>query len=240
MFGTNFGMSSNTSGVSKTERYKTSLCKHYNTPKGCVYGEKCQFAHGESELRGSVSHKIDNNSFSLFTNQNFMDGMNMGGNVGGKVQKKTPNPANFKIVKCKNFERDGMCKYGNACTFAHGDADLRAKTDNFQFQQSSNYGFNPYMMDPNFLMYMNQMGFQGGDMSQISQMQQQMYGANMSGNMGGNIGGNMGSSNASDMSTGTNDPNSFNLNPDMSGMMNNNFGFYPITPQTGQNPNTNN
>jgi hypothetical protein len=41
-------------------KYKTSLCKHYNTSKGCVYKEKCQFAHGEHELRlmnpGNVSH----------------------------------------------------------------------------------------------------------------------------------------------------------------------------------------
>lgn len=33
-------------------KYKTTMCKHYNTQKGCSYGEKCQFAHGDSDLRG--------------------------------------------------------------------------------------------------------------------------------------------------------------------------------------------
>ena len=37
---------------------------------------------------------------------------------------------NYKIVKCKNWEKDGTCKYGMHCTFAHGDKDLRNKGDN--------------------------------------------------------------------------------------------------------------
>ena len=32
-------------------RYKTTLCKHFGTPQGCSYGDKCQFAHGNKELR---------------------------------------------------------------------------------------------------------------------------------------------------------------------------------------------
>ena len=27
-------------------RYKTALCKNFNSDQGCQYGEKCQFAHG--------------------------------------------------------------------------------------------------------------------------------------------------------------------------------------------------
>lgn len=30
---------------------------------------------------------------------------NMGGGFRPNINKKIPNPANFKIVKCKNFER---------------------------------------------------------------------------------------------------------------------------------------
>jgi hypothetical protein len=37
-------------------KYKTTLCKHYNTSKGCVYKEKCQFAHGEHELRSAMGN----------------------------------------------------------------------------------------------------------------------------------------------------------------------------------------
>ena len=36
-------------------KYKSILCKHYDTPKGCAYNEKCQFAHGAQELRSMVN-----------------------------------------------------------------------------------------------------------------------------------------------------------------------------------------
>nr|DAD42799.1 TPA_asm: hypothetical protein HUJ06_001029 [Nelumbo nucifera] len=31
--------------------YKTKLCNKFNTPEGCRFGDKCHFAHGESDLR---------------------------------------------------------------------------------------------------------------------------------------------------------------------------------------------
>lgn len=36
---------------SKDPRYKTALCKNYLAAGRCPYGKKCQFAHGEAELR---------------------------------------------------------------------------------------------------------------------------------------------------------------------------------------------
>ena len=36
-------------------KYKTMLCKHYDSSKGCVYGEKCQFAHGAQELKSTMN-----------------------------------------------------------------------------------------------------------------------------------------------------------------------------------------
>ena len=75
---------------------------------------------------------------------------------------------NFKIVKCKNWEKDGTCKYGIHCTFAHGDKELRNKTENLYQMNSS-----PMMMMP--LIYdMNSMPMlippPGIDMSQMQQM----------------------------------------------------------------------
>ena len=32
------------------DKVKTELCTHYTTPKGCAFGAKCKFAHGEHEL----------------------------------------------------------------------------------------------------------------------------------------------------------------------------------------------
>ena len=36
-------------------KFKTIMCKHFDTPKGCVYKEKCQFAHGPQDLRSSMN-----------------------------------------------------------------------------------------------------------------------------------------------------------------------------------------
>lgn len=116
-------------------RYKTSLCKNYNSDHGCQYGEKCQFAHGTEELR--VAPKMQ-----------AMMGM------GKPMQKVQKNILNYKIVKCKNFEKEGKCKYGEHCSFAHGDAELRVKS-------SYNPAMNaPFDMYGNMTMPMNIMPYQ--------------------------------------------------------------------------------
>ena len=113
-------------------RYKTTLCKHYNSPQGCTYGEKCQFAHGNNEIRLNNSQYVP-------------------------MIKKQNNMLNYKIAKCKNWEKDGTCKYGVHCTFAHGDTELRNKNENlysigpFPMMIPYNYDMNAMgmMMQPN-------------------------------------------------------------------------------------------
>ena len=114
-------------------RYKTSLCKHYGTPQGCSYGEKCQFAHGNQELR---------------LNNNQMTYMIPPGTPGLAGNKTTNSMLNYKIVKCKNWEKDKTCKYGAHCTFAHGDSDLRTKSDNL-YMGTSIPVMIPYQYDMN-------------------------------------------------------------------------------------------
>ena len=75
-------------------RYKTVLCKKFMVNQSCPYGDKCQFAHGEQELR-----PLNNQA------QNMMYTMNMN-------SKNQNNMLNYKIVKCKNWEKDKTCKYG--------------------------------------------------------------------------------------------------------------------------------
>ena len=36
-------------------KYKSMLCKHYETTKGCSFGDRCQFAHGVHELRSGAT-----------------------------------------------------------------------------------------------------------------------------------------------------------------------------------------
>ncbi|XP_029373374.1 mRNA decay activator protein ZFP36 isoform X2 [Echeneis naucrates] len=39
-----------------SNRYKTELCRGFQETGSCKYGSKCQFAHGEAELRGMHRH----------------------------------------------------------------------------------------------------------------------------------------------------------------------------------------
>jgi hypothetical protein len=81
--------------------------------------------------------------------------------------KKGPNPQNFKVAKCKYWEKDSTCRYGSLCTFAHGDSEVRKSnysSDNMNYMNSmnsmnqmnpmQNFGLCP---DPN--MFMPQMPF---------------------------------------------------------------------------------
>jgi len=122
----------------------------------------------------------------------------MGGMLNNQMNyqmtsKNKNNPLNYKIVKCKNFEKDGTCKYGNHCTFAHGDNDLRTKTDNMNQLQSNMPGMNMGMgnipgvmpmMDMNMMQMMGvNMGMGNMDMNQMAMPNQ--FDPNMM--MGGQI-----------------------------------------------------
>ena len=127
------------------QKYKTMLCKHFSSPKGCSFGDKCQFAHGVDDLRTSNGTPMSNPQMQKMATQ----------------EKKSLNLQNYKIVKCKYWEKDHNCRYGSLCTFAHGDEELRTKSDNMIANQGQMGGFpnmgmgmggfpqgNPYMMPP--------------------------------------------------------------------------------------------
>ena len=142
-------------------RYKTSLCKKYSTGQGCPYGDKCQFAHGAQELRMNNMQVIPQNM--------------------GNMTKAQSSLLNYKIVKCKNWDKDGTCKYGAHCTFAHGDEELRNKADNlYQFSPSMQLMM-PMMVSPS--------GMPGMDMNQMEQL---MANGQLIMGMGMNMNPNMG------------------------------------------------
>lgn len=63
--------------------------------------------------------------------------------------KKSPNLQNYKIVKCKYWDKEGTCRYGSLCTFAHGETEIRSKTDNLLMTPTMDYGYP--QMDPNMM-----------------------------------------------------------------------------------------
>ena len=94
------------------------------------------------------------------------------------LNKSQNSLLNYKIVKCKNWDKDGTCKYGVHCTFAHGDEELRNKADNL-------YQFNPsiqFMMP----MVLPPPGMDINQMQQLMANGQLMMGVNMN-NMNPNM-----------------------------------------------------
>ena len=92
------------------------------------------------------------------------------------LNKSQNSLLNYKIVKCKNWDKDGTCKYGVHCTFAHGDGELRNKADNL-------YQFNPSFMMP---MVIPPPGIDMNQMQQLMANGQLMMGMNMN-NMNPNM-----------------------------------------------------
>ena len=77
--------------------------------------------------------------------------------------KPQNNLLNYKIVKCKNWEKDKTCKYGSHCTFAHGDEELRNKAVNlYQFNSSFPLMF-PVMMPQQGMEYSQMQQFMGNN-----------------------------------------------------------------------------
>ena len=88
------------SGTSNADNplYRTRLCERFEKLGECSYGPRCNYAHGEAELR----------RYPL------------------SLSDAQVNPQ-YKTRLCERFMNDGMCQYGLNCTFAHGEAEMRSK-----------------------------------------------------------------------------------------------------------------
>jgi len=100
-------------------------------------GAKCHFAHGKEELRG-----MSENQPTIHQTQMTMNKPVWGGDFSNQqTQLTVPNQSgggNYKTARCKFFEK-GHCKFGQNCSFAHGDQDLRS-TNSFNSPQGSGMG----------------------------------------------------------------------------------------------------
>jgi len=144
--------------------------------------------------------------------------------------KKGPSPQNYKIVKCKYWEKEGTCRYGTLCTFAHGETEIRSKTENMMMTGQTPMGLydmnnmmpsdmnlvggmnDPNMMNPAAFNMMNPyaMGFDPNlMMNQMMGFPQNVYDPNlmmnqMNPNFGANFNNMQGSYQNQSGKTGTN------------------------------------
>ena len=84
-------------------------------------------------------------------------------------------------MKCRHFENHGQCKFGDNCSYAHGDDDLRVANNNMHNNNQNR------MPQPNNKMPQPNMG--GFDMNQVQNMMNPMMYSNLQGMLGGD--GNM-------------------------------------------------
>lgn len=99
--------------------YKTELCRSWEEKGTCRYGGKCQFAHGEDELRKVSRHpKVGFLIFSLacsvFTN--FCCTVQ-----DGDLQSESSffNYSSQNLIFYQTFWVSGSCPYGKRCCFIH-------------------------------------------------------------------------------------------------------------------------
>lgn len=101
----------NTEQQKKLKRYKTTLWHNYEKTGMCSMGDKWHFAHGEQELR-KINEPIPIYAVPLYQkNTNTIP--------TGWVKN------NYKTVYCKFYMQDGHCSFGDRCTYAHGEEDIR-------------------------------------------------------------------------------------------------------------------
>ena len=84
-------------------QFKTKLCRVFLQAGSCPNGFGCSFAHGDSDLR------------SVWPGS---------GVRGGAGAPRFPGD-NMKTVMCKNWMELGTCSFGDKCTFAHSEEQIR-------------------------------------------------------------------------------------------------------------------
>ena len=83
------------------------MCKYFQEGLNCPLAQFCQFAHGPTELRHQNDPLPENFEKTAF----------------GAIH------SNYKTQPCKNFEKNGQCKFGDGCSFYHKDGEQRKLID---------------------------------------------------------------------------------------------------------------
>eukprot|EP00249_Psilotum_nudum_P018807 c26970_g1_i2 orf=322-1293(+) len=77
--------------------YKSRMCKNFNTPEGCRFGDKCHFAHGEGEIKSdrdtkqfasSLAHGPDSRLDGVKGNQEQTSGLAAAASFGASSTAK--------------------------------------------------------------------------------------------------------------------------------------------------------
>jgi len=77
----------------RSAKVKTELCRYYNTPKGCIFGDQCNYAHGENDLKFNKLMDLE---------------------AAGLVDVEV-----FRCHVCMTWVATGACPFDQRCTRLH-------------------------------------------------------------------------------------------------------------------------
>mmetsp|Transcript_16026 Transcript_16026/g.29063 ORF Transcript_16026/g.29063 Transcript_16026/m.29063 type:complete len:857 (-) Transcript_16026:234-2804(-) len=77
----------------RSAKVKTELCRYFNSPKGCIFGVKCNYAHGENELKFNKLMDLE---------------------AAGLVDVEV-----FRCHVCLTWVATGACPFDQRCTRLH-------------------------------------------------------------------------------------------------------------------------
>jgi len=101
--------------------FKTVMCKNH---PDCKYGKKCNFAHGDMELR-----KLDETILNAVARPKSPDSEDTASQTGSErhseSRRSTGGATKQSTRMCKNYEKNGFCKFADRYNFVHGRDERR-------------------------------------------------------------------------------------------------------------------
>ena len=111
------------SWISRDALWKTRLCHTFERYGQCHLGRTCKYAHSIEELTEEARHALSAGRPS--------------GQLGKPQQSFQPQRkpqrledlyGRYKTKLCEQWMLEGRCRMGGACSFAHGDEELKRPT----------------------------------------------------------------------------------------------------------------
>lgn len=133
----------NPATTKRPNKYKRELCNTWTETGTCPYGQRCQYAHGEAELRVEEADKPS--AYKTVRCRNFWE---KGSCPYGKrcrfvhdeavgfdddKAKRVKRHPKYKTKICTTFTETGRCPYGDKCAFIH-----QRKEDNMDVHDDVN------------------------------------------------------------------------------------------------------
>ena len=100
--------------------------KEISSPKKMIYNQKLkENPEYEEEYKGLMCH---------YPIKHFKNIDNIHYNEKEKLEEFNNFRTKWKTEICRNWEMYGECKYGNNCSFAHGDSELKQRKISFNYK----------------------------------------------------------------------------------------------------------